>query len=91
MERQGFSFRLTTHKLAVEWNSGLPCSGRIVSITVKKNVAAATFVLGERPRHHCDAPGQKAQAELTVRNGKILYREYFWDHAEALEAMGLSE
>jgi ketosteroid isomerase-like protein len=27
----------------------------------------------------------------TVRNGKIRTAEYFWDHAEALEAAGLSE
>ena len=28
---------------------------------------------------------------FTVRKGKILAVEYFWDHAEALEALGLSE
>src|SRR4030095_4285490 len=28
---------------------------------------------------------------VTVRKGKIIYREYFWDHAEALETLGLSE
>jgi ketosteroid isomerase-like protein len=27
----------------------------------------------------------------TVRNGRIYGMEYFWDHAEALEAVGLSE
>ena len=27
----------------------------------------------------------------TVRKGKIAYQEFFWDHAEALEALGLSE
>jgi ketosteroid isomerase-like protein len=27
---------------------------------------------------------------VTLRNGKIHYAEYFWDHAEALEALGLS-
>ena len=27
----------------------------------------------------------------TVRKGKVLYLEFFWDHAEALEAVGLSE
>jgi hypothetical protein len=26
-----------------------------------------------------------------VRNGKIRTAEFFWDHAEALEAAGLSE
>src|SRR3954454_7361156 len=28
---------------------------------------------------------------LTVRNGRILFLEYFWDHAEALNTLGLSE
>jgi uncharacterized protein len=27
----------------------------------------------------------------TLRKGRILYTEVFWDHAEALEAVGLSE
>ena len=27
----------------------------------------------------------------TVRKGRIVYQEFFWDHAEALEAAGLSE
>ncbi len=26
-----------------------------------------------------------------VRKGRIFYNELFWDHAEALEALGLSE
>ena len=28
---------------------------------------------------------------LMVRKGKIVYQEFFRDHAEALEALGLSE
>jgi ketosteroid isomerase-like protein len=28
---------------------------------------------------------------ITVRKGKIVYQEFYWDHAEALEAVGLSE
>ena len=28
-------------------------------------------------------------AVLTIRNGKVLSFEFFWDHAEALEAIGL--
>jgi len=27
----------------------------------------------------------------TLRKGKIVFIEYFWDHAEALETLGLSE
>ena len=32
----------------------------------------ATFVLGQRPKHRCDAPGQKAAALFVIRNGKIV-------------------
>ena len=41
--------------------------------------------------------GQGPQADfemtqvVTVCKGRIIYRQYFWDHAEALEAAGLSE
>jgi ketosteroid isomerase-like protein len=28
---------------------------------------------------------------FTMRKGKIVYQEFFWDHAEALEAVGLTE
>ena len=39
--------------------------------------------------------GPETEFELTfvatVRDGKILNLEYFWDHAEALKATGLSE
>ena len=27
----------------------------------------------------------------TVRNGRMIFIEFFWDHAEALETLGLSE
>jgi ketosteroid isomerase-like protein len=30
-------------------------------------------------------------AVYTLRKGRISFVEYFWDHAEALEALGLSE
>jgi hypothetical protein len=39
--------------------------------------------------------GPEANLELTgvytVRKGRILSLDFFWDHAEALEAVGLSE
>jgi uncharacterized protein len=39
--------------------------------------------------------GPEADLELTqaitVRKGRIVYQEFFWDHAEALETLGLSE
>ncbi len=68
----GIDVPLTTHKLAVLFNDSLPCAGRIVSIAVKGNRATATFVLGQRPKHRCDAPGAKAAALFVVRAGKIV-------------------
>jgi ketosteroid isomerase-like protein len=53
-----------------------------------------------RPRTRQDdlsRHGQGPQADLemtqvvTVRKRKVVYRAYFWDHAEALEAVGLSK
>jgi ketosteroid isomerase-like protein len=39
--------------------------------------------------------GPESNMELTnvytMRNGKIFYQEHFWDHAEALKVVGLSE
>jgi hypothetical protein len=30
-------------------------------------------------------------AIFTLRRGKIIYLEYFWDHADALKAVGLEK
>ena len=68
----GVDVRLASHKLAVEFNDALPCAGRIVAITVRGNRATATFVLGHRPKHRCDGPGQKAAALFVIRAGKIV-------------------
>jgi hypothetical protein len=68
----GFVVRLNTAKSAVVWNSGLPCSGRIVRLRrLTGDVVKATFVLGHRRGHRCDAPGQLAAAQFTVVKGKI--------------------
>jgi len=64
--------RLRTARSAAVWNSGLPCSGQIVSIQVVGNVATATFRLGERPGHVCDGPGNLVAARFTVVAGKIV-------------------
>lgn len=68
----GVDVRLNTHALAVAFNGALPCAGRIVEIRVSGNRATATFVLGQRPKHRCDAPGAKAAALFVVRQGKIV-------------------
>ena len=67
----GIDGRLTTRAIAVAFNASLPCAGRVVAVTVHGDRAIATFVLGERPKHHCDAPGIKAAALFVVHNGKI--------------------
>jgi limonene-1,2-epoxide hydrolase len=67
----GVDARLTSRALAIAFNASLPCAGRVVAVTVTGNRAVATFVLGERPKHHCDAPGAKAAALFVVRDGKI--------------------
>jgi limonene-1,2-epoxide hydrolase len=64
--------RLSTRTLAVEFNAALPCAGKIVDLRVSGERVTATFLLGERPRHHCDAPGTKAAALFEIRNGKIV-------------------
>jgi limonene-1,2-epoxide hydrolase len=68
----GVDVRLRSHALAVAFNNALPCAGRIVALEVQGDRATATFVLGQRPKHRCDGPGQKAAALFVVRNGKIV-------------------
>jgi limonene-1,2-epoxide hydrolase len=70
--QNGLKLVLFNHRAAVLWMQGLPCSGRLVKLTVKKDVADATFVLGRRKKIKCDAPGIKARALFRVRKGKIV-------------------
>jgi limonene-1,2-epoxide hydrolase len=68
--------RLSTPQLALAFNASLPCAGRITHITVKGNRAIATFVLGHRPKHTCNATkGETAAAVFVVRSGKIILWE----------------
>jgi limonene-1,2-epoxide hydrolase len=70
---------LQTHEQAVAWNSSLPCSGRIVSISTKGQNATATFVLGDRQHSQCDGPGHHATAIFKVVKGKIV----LWHQTES--------
>ena len=70
---------LRTHRDAVLWNSSLPCSGKIVSITAKGQTATATFLLGNRQHSRCDGPGEHATAIFRVVKGKIV----LWHQTEA--------
>jgi limonene-1,2-epoxide hydrolase len=70
---------LRTHTEAVQWNSRLPCAGRIVSIETQGQTATATFELGDRPHSRCDGPGQRATAVFKVIKGKIV----LWHQTES--------
>ena len=61
-----------SRKLAVAFNESLPCGGRIVGLTRKGDRVTAVFLLTERPKHRCDAPGVKAAAVFTIRRGLIV-------------------
>jgi len=65
-------FFLQTHADAVEFNSALPCSGKIEDVKTEEDMVTATFVLGDRKRRSCDAPGQTAVAAFKVLQGKIV-------------------
>jgi limonene-1,2-epoxide hydrolase len=68
----GVDVQLSSRGLAVGFNNALPCAGKIVDLRVAGARVLATFLLGERPKHRCDAPGQKAAALFVVRDGKIV-------------------
>jgi ketosteroid isomerase-like protein len=44
-----------------------------------------------RERGHDPEADSEATGIFTIRSGKIRTAEFFWDHAEALETLGLSE
>lgn len=64
-------YRLSSRDEVALWHSGLPCSGKIVSIRVSGRFATAVFVLGDRKTSRCDAPGGRAAARFEIVNGKI--------------------
>ena len=68
----GVALRLRTAADIALWHRLLPCAGRIVSISVKGELATAVFVLADGRKRHCDAPGAKAAAVFRVHNGKIV-------------------
>jgi len=68
----GVDVVLSSHALAVAFNDALPCAGKITRLQVRGSQVTATFLLGARPQHRCDGPGQKAATLFVVRDGKIL-------------------
>jgi len=71
MIQDGFAFRFATVRGLAAFHASLPCSGRVVSITVKGRNAVAVFRLGDRQTSKCDAPGTLAAARFTIVGGKI--------------------
>jgi hypothetical protein len=73
VEQGGFGYRLRTAAEVALWHEGLPCAGRVRSIVVSGRYATAVFVLGRRPGHRCDAPGELAAARFEIVAGKIVH------------------
>ncbi len=63
------------------WHSSLPCAGRIATLRARGETVRVTFVLFDRRRSECDAPGQRAHALFRVREGKIV----LWHQLEGPE------
>jgi hypothetical protein len=63
------------------WHASLPCAGRISNLRARGEVVRVTFVLYDRRRSECDAPGQRAHALFRVREGKIV----LWHQLEGHE------
>jgi hypothetical protein len=58
---------------ARRFNEALPCSGRVLDLTLEGDVVTAVFELGNRDTSLCDAPpGTIAAAEFVIRSGKIV-------------------
>jgi hypothetical protein len=66
-----YEYRFKTRAQIAEWHSALPCSGRIVGISFRRNTTTATFRLGNRGTTPCDGPGTLAAARFTIVKGLI--------------------
>src|SRR5262245_30606377 len=66
-----FVYRLTTRAQVAAWHAGLPCAGRIESITFRGRFVTAVFRLANRGSRQCDAPGSRAAARFEIVGGKI--------------------
>jgi ketosteroid isomerase-like protein len=77
--RQLKQMRETWDADALEVISATDVAGRVVARFIWRSV-------GHGPESNIELTSLS-----TVRKGKIVYQEFFWDHAEALEAVGLSE
>ena len=67
-----YAYRFKTRKQIALWHSGLPCSGKILSVTFQGRFATGVFRLANRGSHRCDAPGGLAAARFEIVGGKIV-------------------
>jgi hypothetical protein len=70
--RQSQEYQLVDAEVATLWNDGLPCAGTVVDLRMVDIAVVATFVLGQRPEHQCDAPGTRAGAAFVIKDGLIV-------------------
>ena len=67
---QDYVLQFPSHKVAVEWNSGLPCRADITFIRPERLTSLAGFHLREGLHGGCKGGGS-AQVRFTIRNGLI--------------------
>jgi hypothetical protein len=67
---QDYVLQFPSHKIAVEWNSGLPCRADITFIRPEATTTLAGFHLREGPHGGCKGGGS-AQVRFTIRRGLI--------------------
>ncbi|MEZ5102498.1 MAG: hypothetical protein R3C15_22420 [Thermoleophilia bacterium] len=86
VEQGGYTIRLTSRALAVEWARGLPCSGELVRLErLGEKAVLAVFTLGDRPGSACDAPaGTLAAAQFLIEDDRIV----LWRQVEPPGAEG---
>ena len=63
---------LRSRDQAVAFNTGLPCSGRIVELKAAGAEVTATFELADRARHRCRGVGERGSILFRIRHGKIV-------------------
>jgi hypothetical protein len=67
---QDYALPLPTHRIATEWNSGLPCRADITAVQGQGPATVASFRLREGRTHLCVGGGD-AQVLFTIRGGLI--------------------
>jgi hypothetical protein len=77
---QSYVLQLETHRLAVEWNSGLPCRADITFIRGEQATTLAGFSLRTGPTGQCKAGGT-AEVRFTIRGGLIRQWQQLPDQA----------